>query len=110
MKLLIDENLPKRLKVDFPEHQIFTVREKGWNGLSNGILLQAMLSEGFQVLLTFDKRLEYQQNFAKYPVSVFLLVAKNSSYGGLKRLVPRIRSLLEEELRPGVTVISEPRE
>jgi predicted nuclease of predicted toxin-antitoxin system len=33
MKLLLDENLPKRLRGDFPEHEIFTVREKGWNGI-----------------------------------------------------------------------------
>ena len=30
MRLLLDENLPKRLKADFPDHEIFTVREKGW--------------------------------------------------------------------------------
>ena len=33
MKLLLDENLPKRLRGDFPEHEVFTVREKGWNGI-----------------------------------------------------------------------------
>jgi predicted nuclease of predicted toxin-antitoxin system len=31
MKLLLDENLPKKLKPDFPEHEIYTVRDKGWN-------------------------------------------------------------------------------
>ena len=36
MKLLLDENLPKRLKADFPEHEIYTVRDKGWNGKKNG--------------------------------------------------------------------------
>jgi predicted nuclease of predicted toxin-antitoxin system len=33
MKLLHDENLPKRLKLDFPEHEVYTVRDKGWNGM-----------------------------------------------------------------------------
>jgi predicted nuclease of predicted toxin-antitoxin system len=33
MKLLLDENLPKRLKLDFTEHEIYTVRDKGWNGI-----------------------------------------------------------------------------
>jgi len=40
MRLLLDENLPKRLKADFPDHEIFTVREKGWNGIKNGELLK----------------------------------------------------------------------
>jgi hypothetical protein len=38
MKLLLDENLPKRLKQDFPEHEVFTVREMQWNGMKNGEL------------------------------------------------------------------------
>ncbi len=46
MKLLLDENLPKRLKADFPDHQISTVREQGWNGNKNGELMQMFLSEG----------------------------------------------------------------
>ncbi len=39
MRLLLDENLPKRLKQDFPAHEIFTVRDKQWNGITNGELL-----------------------------------------------------------------------
>lgn len=60
MKLLLDENLPKRLKIDFPNHEVFTVREMGWNGIKNGDLLQLMLAEAFDALLTFDKNLQYQ--------------------------------------------------
>jgi predicted nuclease of predicted toxin-antitoxin system len=57
MKLLLDENLPKRLKEDFPEHEVYTVRDKNWNGVKNGELLKLMLDNGFQALLTFDKNL-----------------------------------------------------
>ena len=57
MRLLLDENLPKRLKQDFPAHEIFTVRDKLWNGIKNGELLKLMLAEGFHALLTFDKNL-----------------------------------------------------
>lgn len=63
MKLLLDENLPKRLKTDFPNHEVFTIREMGWNGVKNGPLLQLMLDNGFRVLLTFDKNLQHQQIF-----------------------------------------------
>jgi hypothetical protein len=43
MKLLLDENLPKRLKTDFPTHEIFTVREQDWNGIKNGELMQLLI-------------------------------------------------------------------
>lgn len=47
MRLLLDENLPKKLKKDFQEYQIYTLRDKGWAGKSNGILLQLMTAEKF---------------------------------------------------------------
>ena len=69
MRLLLDENLPKRLKVDFPEHEIYTVRDKGWNGIKNGDLLELLLENSFDALLTFDKNLQHQQNFVKYTMN-----------------------------------------
>lgn len=47
MKLLLDENFPKKLKLDFPEHEIYTVSDKGWNGVQNGNLLKLLLTERF---------------------------------------------------------------
>jgi predicted nuclease of predicted toxin-antitoxin system len=70
MKILLDENLPKKLKRDLSEHTVFTVRECGWNGKKNGELLALMQQELFDVLITFDKNLQHQQNFTKYTVSV----------------------------------------
>lgn len=105
MKLLLDENLPKRLKNDFPEHEIFTVRDKGWNSKKNGELLGLMLTENFDVLLTFDQNLEHQQNFAKYPIAVFVLIAENNTYQILSELVAKIRTELEKPLPTGITKI-----
>lgn len=101
MKLLIDENLPKRLKQDFPEYQICTVNDMGWNSAKNGELLKLMLKEGFEVLLTFDRNLQYQQNFDKYPIAVFVLKAEDNAYLTLKPLVPIIHQHLNTDLRPG---------
>jgi predicted nuclease of predicted toxin-antitoxin system len=107
MRLLLDENLPKRLKLDFPNHEIFTVREKGWNGIKNGELLQIMVDKNFDALLTFDKNLQHQQNFLKYPIAVFVLTAFNNTYFELSPLTPHINQILETGiLKPGVTVIS----
>lgn len=60
MRLLLDENLPKRLKLDFPEHEIYTIGDKNWNGIKNGELLKLLLENKFDALLTFDKNLQYQ--------------------------------------------------
>ena len=92
MRLLLDENLPKRLKLDFPEHEIFTVRDKGWNGINNGDLLSLLISDNFDALLTFDKNLQHQQNFQKYTITVFVLAAKINSYEELTKLTPQIKN------------------
>lgn len=94
MRLLLDENLPKKLKLDFPEHEIFTVRDKGWNGIKNGKLLELMVADGFQALLTFDKNLQHQQNFQKYTLTVFVLNAPANTYEVLTQLSNKINTLL----------------
>ncbi|MEM6841556.1 MAG: hypothetical protein AAF632_04980 [Bacteroidota bacterium] len=101
MKLLLDENLPKKLKLDFTDYEIYTVSDKKWNSKKNGELLELMLAEGFDALFTFDKNLQYQQNFEKYPITVFVLNAADNTYITLKELVPQIRERLNQELPTG---------
>ena len=86
MRLLLDENLPKRLKLDFPEHEIFTVRDKQWNGIKNGELLKLLLDNAFNALLTFDKNLQHQQNFLKYTIIVFVLTGRINQYSELNQV------------------------
>ena len=106
MLLLLDENLPKRLKQDFPAHEVLTVRDKQWNGIKNGELLKRMLAEGFHALLTFDKNLQHQQNFSKYTLAVFVLNAPINTYAELTKLSSQINALLDErELLSGPVII-----
>jgi predicted nuclease of predicted toxin-antitoxin system len=105
MKLLLDENLPKRLKDDFSEHDIYTVRDKGWDGKNNGDLMKLMIEDNFDVLLTFDKNLQHQQNFKKYNLAVLVLNASSNTYQNLKDLVPKIKEVLNGVLNPGGTEI-----
>jgi hypothetical protein len=107
MRLLLDENLPKRLRLDFSDHEIFTVRDKEWIGIKNGEPLQVMVADKFDPLLTFDKNLQHQQNFLKYPITVFDLSALNNTYEQLKPLTPLINQVLaSDRLIPGPTIIS----
>lgn len=94
MKLLLDENLPKRLKLDFPGYEVYTVRDMQWNGIKNGELLKLMLKDSFDALLTFDKNLQHQQNFSKYTLTVFVLTATINTYAELTQLTPKINTYL----------------
>jgi hypothetical protein len=107
MRLLLDENLPKRLKQDFPQHEVYTVRDMQWNGIKNGKLLQLLLENGFDALLTFDKNLQHQQNFTRYTLTVFVLVAAINQYETLTLLTPLVHQYLDKEpLPPGPIIIS----
>lgn len=101
MLLLLDENLPKKLKNDFSGHSVFTIKERGWNGLKNGVLLNKLLENNFDALITYDKNLQYQQNFKKYPIAVFVLTAPINKYEVLTKLSPKILELLRRPLIAG---------
>lgn len=105
MKILLDENLPKKLKQDFAEYDVQTVRENGWNGKKNGELLRCMQDDGFTVLMTFDKNLQHQQNFTKHIVTVIVLNARNNSHEALQPLVPKIKLVLNNIPPNGVIVV-----
>ena len=107
MRLLLDENLPKRLKQDLQEFEVYTVRDKDWTGISNGALLKLILDEKFDALITFDKNLQYQQNFSKYNISVLVLNASDNSYVTLQKLVPKIKAIISDGLKPGPTEVAE---
>ena len=105
MKLLLDENLPKKLKSVLPLHEVFTVREMKWNSFKNGELIRAMLYKKFQVLLTFDRNLQFQQNFMKYPILVLVLAAPDNSFETLSKLKEKINQALEENISSGVVIV-----
>jgi hypothetical protein len=105
MKLLLDENLPKRLKLDFPDHEVYTVRDLSWNGIKNGPLLQLMLDNKFDALISFDKNLQHQQNFSKYTLAVFVLSATNNTYLELTQLSSAIDKYLKNPPLPAGSII-----
>lgn len=78
-----------------------------WNGIKNGDLLELMISNSFDALLTFDKNLSYQQNFSKYTIAVFVLSAKINTYAELTLLSTKVNNLLDKfSLPKGPVMIS----
>jgi predicted nuclease of predicted toxin-antitoxin system len=90
MRVLLDENLPRRLKQHLPfDWRISTVGECGWSGKKNGELLQ-LAEQDFDCFLTMDRGLEYEQNLEGRTVSVVLLRAPSNRLADLLPLVPEI--------------------
>jgi len=95
MILLLDENLPIKLKTYFSdEWTVYTIREMKWSSIKNGKLLQLMEDNQFDALITMDKNLLYQHNLDKHKISIIVLYAVNNK---LPTLQPFIE-LLNEKL------------
>ena len=76
MKILLDNNVPRLLKRNLPNHQVDTAFERNWHTLTNGELLEAAESDQYQLLITTDQRLPYQQNLSRRNISV-LVISRN---------------------------------
>ena len=89
MRILLDEDLPRRLGAVLVGHESVTVQRAGWSGIKNGKLL-ALAGTKFDVFLTMDGRLEFQQNLVTLPVAVVIVEAFSNRIEHLEPLVPEI--------------------
>ena len=90
MRVLLDEQLPRRLAGELTGHDVSTVQQQGWAGLKNGELLRPAAEQGFDVFLTADQNLQFQQNLKRARLSVIVLVAPSNTLEDLLTLVPRV--------------------
>jgi hypothetical protein len=100
MRVLLDECFPRTLRVELPGHEVTTVAEAGWAGVKNGALLQ-LAATRFQVLLTVDRNLEYQQNYSDLTIAVIVVDAPSNDVEVLRPLMPKVREALPM-VKPGV--------
>ncbi len=91
MKLLLDECLPRQFKSYLVGHECHTVPEAGWAGKKNGELLSLAETSGFEIFLTLDQGLEYEQNLKGRTIALVLVSAKSSR---LADLLPRTPAIL----------------
>jgi predicted nuclease of predicted toxin-antitoxin system len=107
MKILLDESLPLKLRNDFgQEHEVWTVRAKGWLGKKNGELLRLMVEDNFEVFVTVDRNLQYQQNLTKLSLTIVVLCASNNRRTTLQQLIPKMFNRLAEGNLQNVIEIS----
>ncbi len=106
MKILLDENLPTKLKYDFGEnHKVFAVRDMGWLGKKNGELLGLAVFNQFDVLLTLDKNLKHQQTIHKFDIRFIVLMAVDSKHQTLQPFLEKVKTLLNSGNIPKVSEI-----
>lgn len=105
MRLLLDECVTNYLKPEFVDHDVSTVDEAGFKGLKNGKLLEAATGR-FDVLVTVDQNLRFQQNLEKYSLSVLVLRARRTSLPFLKPLMAEALTVLESIKHGEIVVVS----
>lgn len=91
MKIIIDECVPSIVKRSLPSHDIVTGQEMGWAGIKNGHLLRLVAAD-FDIFITSDKNLRYQQNLASFDLAVILLPSNQVPV--VKALLPKIDEAL----------------
>ena len=104
MRVLLDECVPRTLREQLPGHEVKTVAESGWAGVKNGELLR-LAAQRFDVLLTVDRNLEYQQNFIGAAVAVVVMHAPSNDIAALQPLMPGVLHAIPTAPRGKVTNI-----
>ncbi len=94
MKILFDNGVPKKLRKYLPEHDIETCGQRDWSSYSNGRLL-SLAQRDFDVLITTDANIEYQQALPGYDIALLVLRAFDSRLESYLPLVPEIQRALE---------------
>ena len=95
MRILLDESLPHDLVALIPGHEVSTVSDEGWKSVKNGKLL-ALAATKFDVFITADRNLEFQQNLAKLPLAVVVLIVRKNRIQDLEPLLPELAATLKE--------------
>jgi hypothetical protein len=104
LRILLDECVPRGLKRSLLGYPlVLTVPEAGFSGLENGQLLQRAAGE-FDVLITTDKSIQYQQNLRVYPIAFVLLRAKSNDIRDIEPLVPQLLARFSE-FAPGELLV-----
>src|SRR5438067_8272896 len=103
VRALLDEQLPRQLAGELTGHTAGTVQEQGWSGMKNGDLLRRAEQEGFEVFVTADRNLQFQQNLSRSSLRVVVLAAPSNALEDILPLVPGLLGAISM-CRPGQVI------
>lgn len=104
MKVLLDECVDWRLSREIPGHEVKTARQMGWLTVKNGELL-GLASKEFDVFVTVDRNLSFQQNLAVIDIAVIVLQAQSNRLAALQALLPGLLAAIPIAKAGAVTYV-----
>ena len=104
MRVLLDECVDRRFAHELPGHEVETVTGLGWAGVKNGDLL-GRATDRFDVFVTVDRNLAFQQPIDKLDLAVVILRARSNRLADLKPLVPVLMRVLSKPLAGEVVFV-----
>lgn len=104
MHVLLDENLDWRLVKYFDsDFQVTSVNQQGWTGKRDSELLQ-QASATFDVLVTMDRGIEYQQNISKYALGIVIIAARSSRLQDIQPAMLKVNQVIRD-VQPGQVIL-----
>ncbi len=100
MRVLLDECIDWRLCRDIVGHEVKTARQMGWTAVRNGELLK-LAADHFDVFVTVDRNLAFQQPLDRLPLTVIVLCAPTNRLADLRPLVPQVLAVIRNA-KPGL--------
>ncbi len=94
MRILLDENPDWRLGRELLGHDVESVVRLGWAGVQNGLLLRKASESGYEVLVTMDTNIAFQQNLVASPIKVIVLRAPSNRLADTRPLMPKLLQAL----------------
>jgi hypothetical protein len=85
--------MPRKLRRDLTEFVVRTAQEEGWSAYKNGDLLRRAV-ETFDVLVTTDQRMRYQQNMPGFAIGVVVIEVRDTRLINLRPLLPQLREAI----------------
>jgi hypothetical protein len=107
MKVFLDECIDWRLSRDILGHDVKTARQMGWLSIKNGELL-TLAAQEFDVFVTVDRNLSFQQNVAPLTIAVIVLHAPTNRLADLKSLIPRLLAAIASAGPGPATIVGDP--
>jgi len=94
LKILFDQGVPVPLRRHLGTHNVETAHERGWSLLKNGELIAAAEAEGFEVFITTDQNLKYQQNLEDRRIAILVLLS--TSWPRIQRIISDVVAAIED--------------
>jgi hypothetical protein len=105
VKIILDECIDRRLAKEIEGHEVVTVPQAGWAGIQNGELLRLAQAQ-FDVFVTVDRNLSFQQHLPQFTIAVIVLQAPTNRLKDLRPLVPQLHRMLPVASKGQVTWVS----